>query len=347
MARFKRNYLPSQSRPWGKQVEDALDAAERNLKTVDVNNRSKDEQFSASLNRLDAAVIEARSASELADAAQDAAIIANGLASAANTEASLAIQQIVNIGVSGGGTSVNADNISGGTISGNFINGGVITGTTISGDAISGGTITGTTISGDTISGGTITGTSISADSISGGTLSSPSISGGNINGASIIGGTLSSVGNVDVPFGTIFGYDINASDTLRTAGSIRRTQLNGGGTTGASVTSGGYFVRTSSSERYKTDIQLLDIDLNDLYAAQPKTFKRIEEVFEDPEGARTYPGFIAEDLAGTSLDQFVFYSEDEEGNSRPEGIHYPELTGALLIAIKDLNARIEALESN
>jgi hypothetical protein len=318
MARFKRNYLPSQSRPWGKQVEDALDAAERNLKTVDVNNRSKDEQFSASLNRLDGAVIEARSASELADAAQNAAIAANGLATTANGNA---------IAANGLATTANNNAI---TANNNAIAANS-TATTANGTAIAANTAASNaynTVIGFSTSGGS----TINADNISGG---------------SITGVNLTSIGNLEVPFGTIFGYDINASDTLRTAGGLRRTQLNGGGTTGASITSGGYFVRTSSSARYKTDIQLLDIDLNDLYAAQPKTFKRIEEVFEDPEGARTYPGFIAEDLAGTSLDQFVFYGEDEEGNSRPEGIHYPELTGALLIAIKDLNARIEALESN
>jgi hypothetical protein len=318
MARFKRNYLPSQSRPWAKQLEDAIDSTERSFKTLDVNNRSKDEQFSASLNRLDGAVIDARSASELADAAQNAAIAANTLATTANGNA---------IAANSLATTANT--------TANTANSTAIAANTAASTANS------TAIAANTAA-NAANATVIGFSSSGGSTINADNISGGSITGIS-----LTSIGNLEVPFGTIFGYDINASNTLRTDGSIQRTQLNGGGTTGASVTSGGYFVRTSSSARYKTDIELLDIDLNDLYAAQPKTFKRIEEVFEDPEGARTYPGFIAEDLAGTSLDQFVFYSEDEEGNSRPEGIHYPELTGALLIAIKDLNARIEALESN
>ena len=343
MATFKRSYLPSQSQPWAKQVEDKVDATERSLKSLDVNNRSKDEQFSASLNRLDAAVIDARAASELADAAQIAAtsanttaIDANTLAGTANTNALSAIADVVGLS-SSGGTTINADNISGGTISGNFITGGTIDGVSITGGDLNTTSVGGLSVqvSGSSAlfkSGGTSVG-QVSADSA----------------GRLLVSGNSGLYLNAGASGATNFGsggFTVGDSATLATTGALTRTVLNGGGTTGASITNGGNFVRTSSSQRYKTDIQLLDIDLSDLYSAEPKTFKRIEEVEENPETARTYPGFIAEDLAGTSLDQFVFYSEDEEGNSRPEGIHYPELTGALLIAIKDLNARIEALEA-
>jgi hypothetical protein len=77
-----------------------------------------------------------------------------------------------------------------------------------------------------------------------------------------------------------------------------------------------------------------------------------LDEIKDEPtkikenEDARYYPGFIAEDLAGTNLDIFVFYSEDENGNIQPEGIHYPELTAALVSAIKSQDAKLSALES-
>tara|TARA_R110000822_G_scaffold23566_3_gene72699 strand:- start:327 stop:1367 length:1041 start_codon:yes stop_codon:yes gene_type:complete len=345
MATFKRSYLPSQSQPWAKQVEDKVDATERSLKSLDVNNRSKDEQFSASLNRLDAAVIDARAASELADAAQIAAtsanttaIDANTLASTANTNALSAIADVVGLS-SSGGTTINADNISGGTISGNFITGG-----TIDGVSITGGDLNTTPVP----VGGLSVQVSGSSAVFKNGGASVGQIS-ADAAGRLLVSGNSGLYLNAGAAGSTNFGsggFTVGDSAPLATTGSLTRTSLNGGGTTGASITNGGNFVRTSSSQRYKTDIQLLDIDLSDLYSAEPKTFKRIEEVEENPETARTYPGFIAEDLAGTSLDSFVFYSNDEEGNPRPEGIHYPELTGALLIAIKDLNARIEALEA-
>jgi hypothetical protein len=76
------------------------------------------------------------------------------------------------------------------------------------------------------------------------------------------------------------------------------------------------------------------------MMALQPKTFKRVEEVEESPETARNYPGFIAEDLADTSLDIFVF--RNEEG--QPEGIHYAELSAALLSTIQTQHRMIEGL---
>jgi hypothetical protein len=346
MARFKRNYLPSQSRPWGKQVEDALDAAERNLKTVDVNNRSKDEQFSASLNRLDAAVIDARSASEKADVAQDAAIIANGLASAANTEASLAIQQVVDLGAVGG-PAINASNINGGTISGNFINGGVITGTTISGDTISGGTITGTTIS---------------ADNITGGTLNSPSINGGSISGSSITGGSLTSIGNLEVPFGTILGDDIYGTSNVRTDGYyIGNRNITIGGTTTSSfagncfVNSSGYMFRSTntSSREAKENILSYEFDTDAFIAVNPVTFNyKLDAVQSQEETEINQLGFILEDFEDAGLGEHLIISANEVDTYK--GLRYEKLYMMLHKVvqsqdetIKNLTARIEALESN
>lgn len=142
-----------------------------------------------------------------------------------------------------------------------------------------------------------------------------------------------------------------NVASTLNCSGGIFRLQLAGGGTTGASFNDSGALIRTSSSQRYKQDIQNLTISYQDVLALEPKKFRRIDEV-ENNENARYYPGFIAEDLAGTPLDIFVFYSKDENGNQQPEGIHYPELTAALISAIKhqsalisNLDGRIAALE--
>ena len=145
---------------------------------------------------------------------------------------------------------------------------------------------------------------------------------------------------------------NLTVQGTALINGSLTRTILAGGGTTTASINNTGNFIRTSSSERYKTDISDLELPYESILQLQPKKFRRKDEVEESPD-AKFYPGFIAEDLAGTDLDIFTFYSQDEEGNARPEGIHYAELTAALVSAlktqdqmIKSLEARIEALES-
>jgi hypothetical protein len=78
----------------------------------------------------------------------------------------------------------------------------------------------------------------------------------------------------------------------------------------------------------------------------QPKTYRRIEEVEQLGDDAVTYGGFIAEELAGTSLDPFVVYMRDEDDNLIPDGIHYAELTAALVSVIKEQDTRLNTLEA-
>lgn len=339
---FPKNNLPTQSQPWTRDVEKRVENLESSFRSAEVNNVTRDSQALSQIRRLDQAV------TDVTQAAADAA--------AAAATAQAAIDGLGSLDESTSTYKINAANITVGSLSGDRISGGEIIGTTLK---------TGTTgrrveIQSTNTSyfdeSGNFTGRILGIGTGNGATLELTSGGSGEIqiwqSGAIIYGGGGSYAALSDNGFGiggqklyTIF-TNIESGADMISAGALTRTQLVGGGTTGASFTNGGNLVRTSSSERYKTDIQLLDINLNDLYELQPKTFKRIEEVEEDPENARTYPGFIAEELAGTSLDKFVFYSQDENGNPRPEGIHYPELTAALLLAIKDLNTRIEALES-
>ena len=286
------------------------------------------------------------------------------------------------------GNSITVSNLNASLITTGSLNASLITAGSMSANRISGGTIdatnvtvtnlNATNITTGTLSGARLFGQTIDGVTITGGTLNTTPSSGRNVqvtgssvyfryNSAYVGEATADSVGRLLLSgnsglylnggasgsghFGS-GGFYVYDGGVLSASGSLTRTQLIGQGTTGASITDGGNFVRTSSSQRYKTEIQLLNVDLNDLYALEPKTFKRIEEVEEHGEDANVYPGFIAEELAGTSLDKFVFYSEDEDGNPQPEGIHYPELTAALLIAIKaqnnklvDLEARIATLE--
>jgi hypothetical protein len=148
MANFKRNYLPSQSRPWAKQVEDAVDASERNLKSLDVNNRSKDEQFAASLSRLDSATTDAAVAAEAAAIAATQAGIA---ASDAQDAADLANGIINNI-YTPGTSEINGARVRNGTITVNEIDTNYIYSGNISAGQISAGAVYGLSISGGTLS---------------------------------------------------------------------------------------------------------------------------------------------------------------------------------------------------
>lgn len=212
----------------------------------------------------------------------------------------------------------------GGSISGNYLNGNAV-------NISSNGYLV---LNGNNIANGglAVTGGSLTVND--GNISSANTISGGTVSGTT---GTFTTISNVSTP------------------GSVIRTALStdGLGVTGASLTGSGALVRTSSSARYKQDIQDLDISYEAILGLEPKTFRRIDEVEEKGDAAKVYAGFIAEDLADSELDIFAFYKVEEDGSKTPEGVHYPELTAALVLAlkhqdqlIKSLTARIEALEA-
>lgn len=348
-----KNYLAAEAQPWARQVQKEIDNLKANFQSAEVNNTTRDDQLASSLRQVQSAANDASAAAADAQQAADDALAA--------------INGLTGLGSPGSPYEVDGANIVADSITANEINSGYVYAGQIDADQINAGTLTGFTIqtssfgqrvemSGSDIrfynsstQTGNIIGSnysgsnSLSINNPSGVILLSPS--GGTYaeNGLVVTGTTI--MQGISCSGVTSTGQITTTVSDIQAGGSLRRTQLIGGGTTGASITDGGNFVRTSSSQRYKTDIQPLTININDLYALEPKTFKRIEEVEEHGDAANVYPGFIAEELAGTSLDKFVFYSQDENGNKQPEGIHYPELTAALLLAVKELNQRIQTLE--
>jgi len=68
-------------------------------------------------------------------------------------------------------------------------------------------------------------------------------------------------------------------------------------------------FVRTTSSERYKQDIEDLVVNYDELISLIPKRF-RLKEEAETNEDSRYYAGFIAEEIDATSLKDFVGYEK-------------------------------------
>lgn len=345
---FPTSYLPSNSQPWGREVEKRIEKTETALNRATVNNDARDNQLAAAMDRLNATVNSTKAAVDSITTVEEAVFVPgtteiNGGNIAANTIAANKISagtmtgfliqtsatgsRVVMDGSSDQIQFYDADGDLAATMAGGFFNGsGILSiGGDVAASDIYGAQISGTSV----ISDGLLSGGSLYADSVS--------ITAGGSFGSSISTAGISNTGG------------ISSTGTISTGGGLQRTVYSGGGTTGASVDNNGTFIRTTSSQRYKTDIAPLSILYADMMALQPCTFKRIEEVEENPETARNYPGFIAEDLADTSLDVFVF--RNAEG--QPEGIHYAELSAALLSAlqtqnslIENLTQRIEALEN-
>lgn len=375
---FPNSNLAATSQPWARDVQKRVESLESNVKANEINNTARDVQLENNYKRIDKAV------NDLIVA--DAAIaIAVSQAGAAAQDAQDAIDAITSLGSVDSDYTINAGNINGGTITGITLTGNTIksadTGTRVE---ISGtnvrfyynssevGYITGnSTTYGDgmyfgTPAAGRFLQISQSWLGFQYGLNNSMGISNGQVmlggsNGV-IVSGTLSGGGASFSSVGTttlsVTNYasipsitsSLEVQGSLNTVQTLRRSALAGGSLTGASITADGYFQRTSSSARYKQDIQDLNISYDEVLKLSPKKFRRKDEVESNPD-ARYYAGFIAEEIAGTEMDIFAFYQSEKDGGL-PDGVYYSELTSALLIAIKhqdslikSLTARIEALE--
>lgn len=118
--------------------------------------------------------------------------------------------------------------------------------------------------------------------------------------------------------------------------------------TTGASANcfidpSDGRIWRSTSSRRYKQDIEDVDVDAAAVLNMQGRTWRDKGEVANDADTERRYVGFIAEELHDLGLGQFVVYDAED----KPEAIAYDRLSVALLAVVKDVNTRLTELEAS
>jgi|TARA_R100000030_G_scaffold9631_1_gene6587 hypothetical protein len=117
-------------------------------------------------------------------------------------------------------------------------------------------------------------------------------------------------------------------------------------------VSSSGLLQRSTSSAKYKTNIETIEDSYADaVLNARPVWFNSTaSEDTAHPEWG--YWGFIAEEIHKIDP-RLVFYGEDDDGNLEPEGVQYDRFIPHLVNLIKrqkdqivDLTARIEALEA-
>lgn len=378
---FPKSNLATASQPWGRFVEKSITALETITATDRVNNAARDAQAALNIKRLDASLAQVASLGlQTAQNVADIQTITDSVFTL-NTDVSSLESNVYYTGT----TEINGYNIRAGTINANAINAGTLTGFTIQ-TASSGtrvvmggstiqfyygstpvGTLSGTGVYGNETSllypgtsiGIYVTSSSARLDATNSyvqASTASARITGG---GSHVI--TDSSGVSL---IGTLYANSISASGSYTGSGNIRAPGITatgfmqsenyaGGGTTSANINNNGTIVRGPSSQRYKQDIEDAIYPYEDVLSLQPKSFRLKDEVLES-ENARRYAGFIAEEIAGTSLDVFVAYQPLPDGTKRPDGVYYAELTSALVSAIKhqdnlikNLTSRIEILEGN
>lgn len=127
-----------------------------------------------------------------------------------------------------------------------------------------------------------------------------------------------------------------------------------------------------SSSERYKVNVNPMPLDyaarvldvqpvtyyarrdadgLAELLARQADGETITEEEWRQVEYLRPFPGVLAEDVAASGLEEFVFYTVDPTDPDDPskwvvDGVRYAEMVAPLIVLTRDHRDRITALES-
>jgi hypothetical protein len=223
----------------------------------------------------------------------------------------------------------------------------------VTADKIAAGAITADKIAADAITGKTITGATINGGTISGTTLNAASAltvaPGGSINFQFVNAGTTyDSQVNTDGAYGGVqFEHKLRAdSFATRLAGTTLHLSV---GTGTANVRSAGdtsALQRISSMRAYKLDRLPIGTNYN-LLDLPSMTWRDRSMVEEDPDTPIRIAGFVAEDLAALSAfcdGEFDSLLEiDEDG--RATGIAYDRLVAFLMPIVRDLHARVTALE--
>lgn len=101
-------------------------------------------------------------------------------------------------------------------------------------------------------------------------------------------------------------------------------------------VDSAGNFQRSTSSIRYKTDVQDAVHGLAEVLLLRSVTYRGIND------GNVIFGGLIAEELDVIGLREFVAYNAE----GQPDAIAYGNMVSLLARAIQELNAKVEALEA-
>ena len=139
---------------------------------------------------------------------------------------------------------------------------------------------------------------------------------------------------------------NIDANDVRfrNQGGSAVYAQTTGSSANAHISSSTGRLQRTTSSARYKENIQDYDKGIEAIKSLRPVSFQTINE-----DDDKTYAGFIAEEVHDAELTEFVDYNKE----GQPDALHYANMTAVLtkalqeaLTKIESLEARVEALEN-
>ena len=111
-------------------------------------------------------------------------------------------------------------------------------------------------------------------------------------------------------------------------------------------IGSGGFIYRSTSSLRYKDNVQDATHGLSEVMALRPVTYTGRSE----QDSGKIFGGLIAEEVHNAGLTEFVLYND----NGEPDALHYANMVSLAFKAIQEqqeiiaaLKTRVTALEGN
>lgn len=134
----------------------------------------------------------------------------------------------------------------------------------------------------------------------------------------------------------SLFGVLSDGGFSTGTAGNSPYN-LTTGNAANVYVESNGILFRSTSSLKYKQDIEDMSYGLNEALQVRPVTF-----AMKGSDGQRRFAGLIAEDIDALGMTEFVQYANDET----PDAINYANMVALSFKAIQELNAKVESLEA-
>jgi len=146
--------------------------------------------------------------------------------------------------------------------------------------------------------------------------------------------------GSIEFRTGNAVGTALNRALLLNSAQQVFAPGVYATTTANAAnvhVTSTGLFQRSTSSQRYKENIEPLAYGLNEVQKIKPVTFTS-----KGDEPGERFAGLIAEDLDEQGLTEFVVYDDE----NKPDAIHYGNLVALAFKAIQELEAKVASLEA-
>lgn len=136
-----------------------------------------------------------------------------------------------------------------------------------------------------------------------------------------------------------VSAFELSSAGDVNSYDGFFDLALAGGGNTGADINNNGKILRTTSSERFKKDIEPVEFDEACVLAIQGVQHRYIDE---ENYGTGLYLGVIAEQLMACGMQGFVVF----DGDGLPVSVRYDRLVIALLDVLRKHRVELDSIKA-